>query len=484
MSNFLYRCRQSSAFAGALPLATLLCGALLFFPRSARAQEGEQPQEAQAQVLGDAAGLPLAELLSRSELSKDAMARIDAAPRLAPEAQSTLWRLFGFLRRLQPELRNSTVDLAQLASPLRVSANCTGRSVSAAGNLQHVEALPLPPDLQDSFGTPEYFRCEVRVSDVDLTAVVYALQVSQPLRELVEQSDTDKPHVTLWGLVTHGTDDNTHPLTIVADGLLWRPQHPDSAAGIDARHVWLAAQGVDLVALRGVTDKSGLDTNDFTSFYQLLSAARHWDDATLQAQAPQWLPLGNVLQHPEIHRGNVVRVRGMARRIERIETERDVNARYDVPSYYEIALLTEVDPPIRIEAGDQSRLFSRYPVVVCAVSLPDGIPTGDVLEPIECTGVFLKDWAYPAAWLSGGDPRYRQLSPLIIARQPVWLATAIRRKDEPSSIPAWLAIGTVLLLIGFAWQVARWNRQSVLQRRKTTAGREPVNLDDLDLGDG
>ncbi len=464
------------------PLQTAIMAILLVLPRFAVSQI-----ERTADPFDSDAPDALALLLSRSDLSQVELGKISAAEPLPPGATSTLYRAFRILRRLESELRELAVDARNienpgLISPLSELADWQGRAVRLMGQLQRITPYPLPPDLQDSFGTTDYFRCEVRLSGIETSAVVYTLQVPT-IRPIDEDPDAavGQP-VSLLGLVTHVDDDETLPVTLVADQLLWHPQTPDATLGIDARHVWLAAQGVDLIALRNVTDKTGLTNSDFVSFYQLLSAARNWDDDQLTARKPQPIELGNLLQTPGAFRGSLTHVHGLARRIRPIYTERDVAERFDVRRYYEIALLIEVDPPIRIEAGDASRLFSRYPVVLCATSLPEGMPTGDdIVEPIEFRGVFLKDWAYPAVWLSATDDRFRQLSPLFIGHQPEWVAASNERDASSISPLAWLALGTMLLLIVFAWQVSRWNRQLIQQRRQAAARAVPLNLDDLDL---
>ncbi len=420
-----------------------------------------------------------------------ALAFVDLVP---DESRQTLWQSFRALRRFAKR----EAQLSHTIAESWQASQITGQLARLSGRLQQIELVPLPNDLQESFGTRHCYRCEILLSGGDGRSVLFALHV--PARLLASPDDLQRASgqpVTCWGLVAATNEligqesdseiDETAAdvvtstrVTMIADRLLWIPDAVDAALGVEPYHLWLAEQGIDLDALSAMSDGTELSAADHASFYQLLAAARDWDQHVDHDASVDAVDVGKMLNSPEALRGRLFRVRGVARRIRPIYTEPNVAVEFGVQRYFELEIMTEVDPSIRIDAGDSSRLFARYPVVICAASLPSSMTTGDnVHEPIEFTGVFLKNWAYPSAWLTQSDARFFQSSPLLIGRQPIALSRH-RRNSGPGSLFRWIALVIVLGIVGFGWQVARWNRQLVQQRRATRANAEPPKWETLD----
>jgi hypothetical protein len=106
----------------------------------------------------------------------------------------------------------------------------------------------------------------------------------------------------------------------------------------------------------------------------------------------------------------------------------------------------------------------QNPLAVCCVArLPDGFPTGEVInEPVRVAGVFFKKWAYLARTddTADNDRGSRRLTPpILIAAEPGWLR--IKDKGVASQRGLWggLAfLGLVTILWVVLARVARRDR--------------------------
>jgi hypothetical protein len=86
--------------------------------------------------------------------------------------------------------------------------------------------------------------------------------------------------------------------------------------------------------------------------------------------------------------------------------------RFGICYYYEIYLYTP-------DSQDN-------PLVFCVRELPEEIPTGSdpqYSQQIKVAGFFLKTWGFrpESADMPDGDPNARQLAPLLIGREPLWI---------------------------------------------------------------
>ncbi len=256
--------------------------------------------------------------------------------------------------------------------------------------------------------------------------------------------------------------------------------------------------GVDVRLWDHVSDRTRLGSQDRELFYQLLHAAGQLTPADLQTRArhglqqrrkawqseekqsttdPQRLaslrrmvaaaekgrfsviPLFN---EPENYHGELIVLAGTALRAIRIAVtdpldqpaDQDIVRRFGFDHYYEIEIVT----------GDSQ----NNPLVFCVRRLPQTFPTGDrIAEPVRLAGFFFKSWVYRSRRISherdGSDEpahRLRQVAPILIGAQPVWIKSSQPARSTRTGIVAGGLFAAALLGIWFAiWRSTRVDRR-------------------------
>ena len=274
-------------------------------------------------------------------------------------------------------------------------------------------------------------------------------------------------------------------LLLVAERLAWHPDAENSDLDVEAADVWLANQGVDIAALADVCDDAPLSAGDHTSFYQLLAAANRWDDHRLARAKPQSADITALLRNPQQHRPHLFTLRGTARRaVPILVDEPDITTAYGLRQYYELEVFVDAEMPILVKSGEVERRFNRYPVVFCCRALPEGMPSGEVInEPVEITGAYLKTWAYPSAWIAERTGRNDQLqvSPLLIGHSPKWLVAGPAPLSFLERYGGWLFVGALGVLAAFVWWTARGDRRAKQAFRRRFGERNAVDLNQLEV---
>lgn len=189
-----------------------------------------------------------------------------------------------------------------------------------------------------------------------------------------------------------------------------------------------------------------------------------------------------LFNYPSEQRGRLVVLKGNVRRAVKIlvgsaggNTNSDIVERYGIDHYYELEMFTPDS--------------ENNPLVLCVRELPEGFPTGEVInEGVQVAGFFFKSWAYytQKGMVEGKDGelhRHQQLAPLLIGRGPLWIRAA--EKSTTSFYGVVAAGAFVLGLIGIWIGVWRFNRADEEFMRRTIAKHyvveEGVSLDQLGL---
>jgi hypothetical protein len=199
-----------------------------------------------------------------------------------------------------------------------------------------------------------------------------------------------------------------------------------------ATDVSLRDLGIDPAILNTVKDNSPFDPSDTTVFYQLLAAAKR-SPALADIAARDAKQLANTARplfvEPSLHRGELLRLRGVAVRIQRVSVADAATQKLlSQDHYFQVDLFTS-------DSQDN-------PLVACVTELPEGLAAGNsmIRQPIELSAYFYKLWQYPTP-LEPGEATSRanqqiamQSAPLCIGKTIRLLATGERRESGNSAL--------------------------------------------------
>ena len=256
------------------------------------------------------------------------------------------------------------------------------------------------------------------------------------------------------------------PSPVAADAAAanW-PENPAKLLVAAPRVAWFADTplgdlGMDYGLFDTVVDGKKLVAADSDAFYAMLAAVGRGTHEGIESAAKKLddvVPLIDPRQGwMQKHRGEPVRLAGIARRATRIAVD-DPARRAEIGGdhYWELYVFLET-PTIQI--GDV--IQDDFPVVCCTRRLPPGMPHGETMaEWVEFAAFPMKQYAYqlPA---EAGKPAPRRETPLFIARDVVWRPDPSTK--ETASKLGWvfntLAAATAAILLFAIWSVARKSR--------------------------
>lgn len=376
------------------------------------------------------------------------------------------FRMVDVERWARPEL-----DLAELAKDPDASR---GQFFRLSGRVGSIEVIRPFPEVARRFELPQYYRCELALSDRAQPAVVFTRNVPLSWRE------GGKPdhRASAFGLFLKlSAEDARRPVPVfVAPRIAW---HPETLLG---------NLGMDVGLLEDVQDRRRLSQQDRECFYQMISAVARAKPRRLLREAQKLLrqsgleessvvPLFN---EPQRQHGRLVTLLGTARRVLRIRVEDpDVVARFGIHHYYNVWLYTEDS--------------QNNPLVFCVRSLPDGMPEGDGPEyrqQVRLTGFFMKGWAYPigspdeTAAAESGRVGKNQVAPLLIGEEPIWYPY---QPATTNTLAGAIAGGLfILALLGIWIALWRYGRGDKAFRNRTIArtlgGDSAASLDEIAQG--
>jgi len=218
--------------------------------------------------------------------------------------------------------------------------------------------------------------------------------------------------------------------------------------------------GMDYGLFDTVVDGKKLMPADSDAFYAMLAAVgrgTHEGIGSAARKIDDVIPLIDPRQGwMQKHRGEAVRLSGIARRATRIAVD-DPARRAEIGGdhYWELYVFLET-PTIQI--GDA--IQDNFPVVCCTRRLPPGMPHGETMaEWVEFGAFPMKQYAYQLP-SEAGKPAPRRETPLFIARDVVWRPDPSTK--EAASKLGWvfntLAAATAAILLFAIWSVARKSR--------------------------
>jgi hypothetical protein len=219
--------------------------------------------------------------------------------------------------------------------------------------------------------------------------------------------------------------------------------------------------GVDAQLLARVRDDTPIGRSELPAMFQLLGLARRSDPRALAEASVGTPALVQLLQQPDVFRGQVVTVRGRVHGVFEFQAEKNEAG---VREWFQLW----------IEPDDDR----SSPIVLDCLDLPKAFPRGSNLnEAVEATGFYFKRLAY---YLE--RDKSLQLAPLVLAENVEWapLPAAVQ--------PAGMDWKRLALAVSVALLAAIVLLTFVLPRRRTTeasrfqiSGRRPTaGLDQLD----
>ncbi|MCA9236425.1 MAG: hypothetical protein KDA44_13210 [Planctomycetales bacterium] len=215
-----------------------------------------------------------------------------------------------------------------------------------------------------------------------------------------------------------------------------------------------------------VKDNAPFLDDETEAWFQLIGAVQGQSPEQLAKESVGGATYAQLRGQPDLYRGRVVTLRGTIQQaVEKRAPANDLG----VERYYQLGLAP-------VGGGE-------WPLLVYALELPAGFPTGENLrEPATIHAAFFKNWAY-----SYGDGV--GLAPVSVTSTFAWTPHATTsNKDksdtavEPHSSP-WLAAGLagIVAAVWIAWIARRTRRPP----RSTTAATLPgaESIDTVDVRD-
>ena len=208
------------------------------------------------------------------------------------------------------------------------------------------------------------------------------------------------------------------------------------------------------VDLSAVTDNDYLTYEENEAYYGLLHRAtitplnemrREANDLLQQRRQATPFPIfKDMLDHPELYRGQPVTLRGHVLNVVSYDAAENP---WGIRQVYEAALFT-----------DDSQ---GHPATIVFTERPEGLPLGDKLvDGVEVTGYFFKIYYYPSA------DKVTRRAPLILA------STLQIRPVVPHAplVPGWVANGgialVVIVLVAVVWWVQSRDQRLSRQRQR------------------
>lgn len=479
----LARRRSLCALSALIACFALLAGSAVGQEMKIRSrQAAPRAAEPQASPAGPASSpRELLELLGVS----DWLDRAADGGDFPPAGNELLWRSLYAVRRL-PLVDIDRWRRSEKLDDLRASPEkFRGEIITLTGTIVGFTRHEPPAEAAERFDLAAYYRCEIEVGPRRDRAIVYAPRVperwraDEPLAERVgvegmfimladedalaaahPQGKSEKDDARSPG---EGEKEDKSPPILVARRVAWYPATP--LGGLD----------MDMGLFDGISTRPALTADDRECFYQLLAAAGRTGTKQLLRAVPKEgrdAKVEPLFNRPQSQRGRLVELTGTARQaiMRRVE-DRDIVERFGIDHYFEMQVFT----------GDSQ----DNPLTFCVRELPPGFPQGErITESVRIAGFFFKKWGYR----SSADPDatkpgmvLRQLAPLLIGREPVWIKP--EPADQRFANGVFLVLFVVLTVV--LWLVvtrlsrsdARFHQQ--VARRFSPPPTEPLNAFDV-----
>ncbi len=428
----------------------------------------------------------LATYLDTFKLGAEARGSLDAEAGWSDAKQNLCLRL---LMRLLSAPSGPATEWRVHAGPvdeaIRSPELFRDRLVRVDGRAVFVAPVTLPPDQAELHDRRSFDLVRIVANDGVIVDVITDAAPKSWKRWAAIEERSSAVGIAASGLAAGGA---SGPVPTAADPSqsAW-PAGPRRLLLVSPRVAWfpdtpLGRLGMDYGLFDKVVDGAKLVAADADAFYAMLSAVGRGGRAGIEKVAtPIEDPIPLIdprARWMETHRGDPVRLSGVARRAMRIAVD-DPARRVELGSdhYWELYVFL---PTPTIQIG--KTIQDSFPVVCCVRSLPSDMPHGESMsEWVEVDGFAMKQYAYA---LPGDDKgkegtgkgdggkadtakKERRETPLFIGRQAVW-KPAPSTKDLTSTL-GWVFMSLAATL-AIAMMLAAWS----MARKSGRRNREPL----------
>ena len=395
-------------------------------------------------------------------------ALVDGRP-VGPDEEESLWRVLFAVRRFTPgQIFEWTKPPAALEQAIEAPEEFRGAIIELAGRVKRLAVEKPLAEVVDRFNLPQFYRCELEIGKDHRPVTVYSLAVPKAWK-------AGKPLDERCGVrgffLKLGEDDGQggRQPVFAAQRVAWYPE------------TYLGDLQMDVGLFDELSPRAELGAEDRECFYELLAAVGRAGTQELLRRTPEVSPVAPLFNQPQSQQGKLVALLGTARQaLERRVEDPDIVARFGIDHYYEIEISTPDS--------------QNNPITFCVRRLPEGFPQGSgILETVRIPGFFMKKWGYrveaPLPDATGqqadgdGELVRRQLAPLLIGREPLWIPAAKPDTGWATTTFVALFVAGILALWVIVWRLNksddRFHRRVV---RKAAIEAGP-SLNELDLED-
>ncbi|MGB7343616.1 MAG: hypothetical protein WBD20_05355 [Pirellulaceae bacterium] len=298
-----------------------------------------------------------------------------------------------------------------------------GDAISIEGTIVSLRTLRVPESLVEFLEFPVFQDAVVQVGD-DQTKLINVIASRLPTG--AKAGD----RVEAVGILIQGDSGEVATPAMVSTPMKWFPKAPKSAG-------WqlLSGAGVDVSELAQVAtrNKLPLSTEDNEAFYQMLSVSDEIGQSPVAAQVePTWIEPVELLQSPNDHIGDWVRMRLQTVRVTRIAID-DPKRRDQLGSdhYFQIDANGDLNgviirvPRADDDPGEPIQFDGTYPVSLVTTKLPDflvdairrqeggEVVTSMITTPIQIEGFFFRLWSYSTEFMERRGAG-KQVGPLLM----------------------------------------------------------------------
>jgi hypothetical protein len=238
--------------------------------------------------------------------------------------------------------------------------------------------------------------------------------------------------------------------------LQWYPTQADPKLNIGNGQLILSAMNIDIAKFDDIqmAHDQPIGAVDGAAMQEWIEAAGALKQSVVDQIDWEPVDLVDVLAHPTERTGDALVIRGIVRRISRVESQTDDGGK---TYYYQLDMFYDLDD-IQIEYSDrnqQTRKFKNsFPITVCTKRLPAGIEPGtDLKIPLVVRGFFFKLWSFQSEATKAISQQKRQTSPLFVA--------ADVRVDSNAGGSAWLlstfSFGVLIAALVICGGLVAWN---------------------------
>lgn len=187
-------------------------------------------------------------------------------------------------------------------------------------------------------------------------------------------------------------------------------------------------------------DQLSIQGTEIHAYYTILAKVRDLPVDDVQKAAKKNIPFDSLIIDAAQHRGKLIHLKGKARRILPFDAGSNQEG---IQQLYELWIFTKES--------------SKDPLHIICTELPEGIPTGEKIKPVDVTvcGYFFKREGYKSK-------NGLRITPLILAKSPQWhqpVATAISEKNRTTYYLLGGVIAGILFVCLIVWRSRLGDKQ-------------------------